>query len=297
MAHEFTSVFSFLLPEFYPPGLIGDSGFVSPEAALLDTPKIIGMLNGAISLVNFGLTSCNGGYGPALSWGFNEGLYNTSSGIISFIITTENQFDTCFETFEGPSLVGGFDSRCVGRDNGAFTSTAKTDYRATTNHALKVAASWTGEVFTRLISLNETIGPYVIKFRYFSPITNGGGCIGLYDWNNLGNITSAGNWLTCQYQIPTNLGSFRIGLHKAGGATVVTYFDDVQVTFGNGTTCTGVSLPPWTPPGREGYSASVINTLATLMTAGVYQPLTRRRFALHLLTQAVPTTACESLSS
>jgi len=43
MSHEFTSVFSFLLPDFKPSGLIGDRGFVSPEAALLDTPKIIGM--------------------------------------------------------------------------------------------------------------------------------------------------------------------------------------------------------------------------------------------------------------
>jgi len=281
MAHEFTSVFSFLLPEFKPSGLIGDRGFVSPEAALLDTPKIIGLLNGAFSLINYGLSTCNGGLGPSLSGSCYEGLYNSASGLIGFNTTPENPYDKFYETFEGPSLVGGFDSRWVGRNNGAFTSVAVTDPRASSNYAVKLAVLWTGEIYSRVISLNQTISSYVVKFRYYSPGTSrGGGCIGLYDvnfgsqklfycdWNNLGNTTSAGSWLTCQYQIPPSLSSFRIGLHDAGGSAGDAYFDDIQVVPGNGTSCTGISLQSWTPPGRVGYSTAVVNTLASLMTAG-----------------------------
>jgi len=196
-------------------------------------------------------------------------------------MTTENPSDNFFETFEGPSLVGGFDSRWVGRNNGAFTSVAVTDPRSSANHAVKVAVSWTGDIFSRVISPNQTSAPYVIKFRYYSPgSTRGGGCIGLYDtnfgsqklfycdWTNLGNVTSAGTWLTCQYQIPASTTSFRIGLFDAGGSTGDAYFDDVQVVPGNGTSCTGVSLQSWAPPGRVGYSTTVVDTLASLMTAG-----------------------------
>lgn len=52
MAHNFQSVFSFFLPEFKPYGLVGETLLVSPEATILDTPNIIGILNGAISLIN-----------------------------------------------------------------------------------------------------------------------------------------------------------------------------------------------------------------------------------------------------
>ena len=44
MAHEFPSVFSFFLPEFQPYGRVGDASLVSPEATLLDMPKIVGLL-------------------------------------------------------------------------------------------------------------------------------------------------------------------------------------------------------------------------------------------------------------
>jgi len=282
MAHEFPSVFSFLLPEFKPSGLIGERGFVSPEAALLDMPKVIGMLNGAFSIINYGLSACYGGFGPALSWSCYEGLYNTASGVLGFNVTAENPYNNFFETFEGPSLVGGFDSRWVGRSNSTFTSVSVTDLKASANHVLKLAASSWGEIFSRVISPNQTIGSYVVKFRYFSPGTTsrGGGCIGLYDvnfgsqklfycdWTNLGNITSAGNWLTCQYQIPASISSFRIGLYDVGGSAGDASFDDIQVVPGNGTSCAGVSLQLWTPPGRVGYSTAVVDTLATLMTAG-----------------------------
>ena len=41
-AHEFTTVFSFFLPEFQPYGRVGDSMLVAPEATLLDMPKMVG---------------------------------------------------------------------------------------------------------------------------------------------------------------------------------------------------------------------------------------------------------------
>jgi len=281
MAYEFPSVFSFLLPEFKPSGVIGDRGLVSPEAALLDMPKIIGILNGAFSLINYGLSACRGGFGPSLSSSCYEGLYNTASGMMLFNMTADNPASNFFETFEGPSLVGGFDSRWVGRSNGEFLSKAAPDPRTSTNYVLKVALSSYGEVFSRVISLNQTLGNFVVKFRYFSPGTNrGGGCIGLYDtnfgsqklfycdWSFLGNTTSAGNWLTCQYQIPATSLNFRIGLFDAGGSSGDAYFDDIQVVPGNGSSCTGINLQAWTPPGRVGYSTAVVDTLASLMTAG-----------------------------
>jgi len=293
MAHEFTSVFSFLLPEFKPSGLIGDRGFLSPEAALLDTPKIIGFLNGAFSIINYGLSSCNGGFGPSLNTGCYNGIYTAAAGAIRFNITLENPYDDFYETFEGPSLIGGFDSRWIGRNNGTFASVAVTDPLASMNHVVKVGSSSTGDIFSRVISPNQTIGSYVVKFRYYSPgPSRGGGCIGLYDtnfgsqklfycdWTNLGNTTSAGNWLTCQYQIPSSPASFRIGLFDAGGSIGDAYFDDIQVVPGTGTSCSGVSLQLWMPPGRAGYSTAVIDTLASLMTAGRLSAAHRERIRI-----------------
>ena len=55
--HDMPSVFSFFLPEYSPPGEI----LVSPEAMLL--PHAIGTINGMISMIKFGLSSCYGGFG------------------------------------------------------------------------------------------------------------------------------------------------------------------------------------------------------------------------------------------
>ena len=42
---------------------MGDAGLVSPESQLLDMPKIFGLLNDIVSLVDFGLNSCSSGFG------------------------------------------------------------------------------------------------------------------------------------------------------------------------------------------------------------------------------------------
>ena len=63
MNFEFESVFIFFLPEFKPSGRIGDATLVSPEGTMLDMPRIMGLLNDINSFVQFGLSSCNGGFG------------------------------------------------------------------------------------------------------------------------------------------------------------------------------------------------------------------------------------------
>jgi len=59
--HDMPSVFSFFLPEYSPPGEISASSLVSPEAMLL--PHAIGTINGMVSMIKFGLSSCYGGFG------------------------------------------------------------------------------------------------------------------------------------------------------------------------------------------------------------------------------------------
>jgi uncharacterized protein (DUF1501 family) len=63
-SHRFPSVFSFFLPDFQPSNSrIGDALLVSPESVQISVPKIIGILNGMISLITLGLTSSNDGFG------------------------------------------------------------------------------------------------------------------------------------------------------------------------------------------------------------------------------------------
>lgn len=61
MAHMAPDIFSFFLPEYSSPGRVSDGLMVSPESMLLH--QSVSMLNGMISLVKFGLSSCNGGFG------------------------------------------------------------------------------------------------------------------------------------------------------------------------------------------------------------------------------------------
>jgi uncharacterized protein (DUF1501 family)/uncharacterized protein (DUF1800 family) len=63
------SVFNFYSPFYQPDGIIIDSGLYSPQAELLTPPLMIGFLNGAYSLIDHGLTSCDYGFG---TWEHNE---------------------------------------------------------------------------------------------------------------------------------------------------------------------------------------------------------------------------------
>ena len=57
------TVFNFFLPEYQPPGPVSAVGLVSPEAQLATTPMIVSFLNGMVTLVRDGLSSCRSGFG------------------------------------------------------------------------------------------------------------------------------------------------------------------------------------------------------------------------------------------
>ena len=66
--HSAPGVFSFFLPEYSSPGHIKSASLTAPEAQLLSGPKIIGLLNGIISMVDLGLTECFGGFAQRNLW-------------------------------------------------------------------------------------------------------------------------------------------------------------------------------------------------------------------------------------
>ncbi len=82
------TVFGFYLPEYRPDGIIGDAGIVSPQTQLATTPNLVGFLNGVTSLVDNGLTSCDGGLGLPQNWGSRtcvaSGPHPTADGILAY---------------------------------------------------------------------------------------------------------------------------------------------------------------------------------------------------------------------
>jgi len=84
-SHQFSSVFSFFLPNFQPPNSrIGDATLLSPESITLSIPKIIGILNGMISLISNGLTSVSGGFGWEGETISPTGYLSLNSGLTTF---------------------------------------------------------------------------------------------------------------------------------------------------------------------------------------------------------------------
>lgn len=57
------SVFGYYLPEYASPGAVADARVKAPELQLGQTPFIIRYLNGMVSLIDSGLSSCNDGFG------------------------------------------------------------------------------------------------------------------------------------------------------------------------------------------------------------------------------------------
>lgn len=277
MAHEFVSVFSFFLPEFKPYGRVGDATLVSPEATLLDMPKMIGLLNGLTSLVKYGLSSCEGGWGIQCQ----ERFYTQSSaGILEYNKAPKMEFAA--ETFEGPSLLGGLDNEWVGRDFYAHNGVATIDPLDQQNHVLHFPnRDWHGDFFSPIINNTDPNGDnYVVKFRYLSTENLAGGCIGYVDGtrtylNTHTNVMcdgyqmqSNGIWISCQFAIPPGLESFRIVVSDQRDPGGNAYFDDIQVAIGTETTCEGVNVPKPNPNGQLGYATTVVDKLATLLTAG-----------------------------
>ena len=282
MAHEFQSVFSFFLPEFQPYGRVGDAMLVSPEATLLSMPKIIGLMNGLTSLVKFGLSDCEGG------WGYQscrERKYITSPlGSLNFNKTSIEEKEFSVETFEGPSLLGGLDNTWVGRYFDSHSGRSTNDPLENDNHVIHfLETSWNGDFFSLPVSNRDVNGnPRAVKFKYLGLTTSSGGCIGYVDadrdylntqtWvlcdDSNGGMSSNGNWTSCQFSVPSEVKSFRIvvGDRRSPGGDA--YFDDIQITSGGETTCSGIDVPREDPPGQSGYSITVVDKLSTLLTAG-----------------------------
>jgi hypothetical protein len=86
--HEIPNVFSFFLPDFAPPGRVAEAGLTAPEAQLLDSPKIIGFLNGLFSLVDIGMSNCYGGFGDRVTW-WCPGKWNNKVILYCFFIRLE----------------------------------------------------------------------------------------------------------------------------------------------------------------------------------------------------------------
>ncbi len=282
MPHEFETVFSFFLPEFKPYGRVGDTALVSPEAMLLDIPNIIGIVNAMTSMIKFGLSACDRGLAGS---NCGERRYlSSANGILEFNKThTGPEGEFSFETFEGPSLKGGLDNRWVGKffdtNNGKTTS----DPLDSSNNVLHFPITSSESLFFSepIMNLNSNGNSVVVKFRYLAFRTDRGGCIGYQNgtsefpntqtWAFCDNgviMQSTGDWISCQFVIPPELSSFRIAVGDVLSPAGDAYFDDIQVSSGNSTTCTGIDVPKNTPPGKEGYSNAVVDLLSTLLTAG-----------------------------
>jgi hypothetical protein len=115
MAHNFRTVFSFFLPEYVPDGRAGEASLKAPEMMLSDMPKTgkllfdllvssrlvqdmqnltgstlvsyfdkkVGLLNGVFSLVKYGLSRCNGGFGTE-NTNCNEGDFSRAAARLSY---------------------------------------------------------------------------------------------------------------------------------------------------------------------------------------------------------------------
>ena len=283
--HSFGTVFSFFLPEFKPYGRVGDASLVSPEATLLDMPKIIGLLNGFQSLVNYGLSSCNGGFGWSSC---RERMYAQSPyGFLQFgKIDESSQFQ--YDTFEGPSLSGGFDTQWVGRQYNSHRQFGEVvqDPLNSNNHVFHPKYDRRYSRFYSAPALKSS--NTVVKFQYHSTQQQAGGCIGYIDTATDNNrltsqtwiycdaragyaenimIPSTNSYISCQFEIPNTVNQFRIivGDRIEDGDA---YFDNISISQGSGTTCTGVSVGNLTPTGQTGHSSRVVDELATLLTAG-----------------------------
>ena len=211
-----------------------------------------------------------------------ENIYSSSRlGALEFNRTSE-VIPFSFETFEGPSLVGGLDNIWVGREFGHHNGKTTVDPFSHENHVLHFPAySSNGDFFSQLIQNSDSNGnSYVVKFKYLRTGSSSGGCIGFHNGivTTLTTSTwvlcdgdvmkSRGNWISCQFKVPEHVESFRIvvgDIKMPGGNS---YFDDIQLASGTETSCTGVDVPKIEPPGQVGYSNKVVDRLATLLTAG-----------------------------
>ncbi len=272
--HQFDTVFSFFLPEHEPYGPVGDASLVSPEGTILDMPRIIGILNGLFSLARYGLTYGESGFGMFRD---GRGLYLPSQfGMLEYG-RTPNDAGFSFETFEGPSLVGGFDNIWSGWSYGSYIGEAVEDPLDPSNHVYRAENSNRPGFFSQPVTLPQNT---VVKFQFLASEEDSGAVIGYSNdeldeetWifsdssrYNLPNLMVSNNeWISCQFEVPDD--QFRIVLAKRRDIGE-SYFDNIQIGQGSGTFCGAVDIEDKAPPGEEGYSGAVVDELATLLTSG-----------------------------
>ncbi len=274
--HQFDTVFSFFLPEFEPYGPVGDASLVSPEATILDMPRIIGMLNGLFSLARYGLSYRERGFGFHRS----GDLYLPSQyGILEYG-RTSHQAEFSFETFEGPSLVGGFDNIWSGRHYGSYIGGSTADPKDPANHVYRTAYADRPGFYSQPVTLLQNT---VVKFQFLASQVNTGATIGYsndelddgtwifsdYSNHNAPNLMISNNeWISCQFEVPVEQFRIVLGKRRSYGES---YFDNIQIGQGSGTFCdydSPVNIEDKTPPGQDGYSGAVVDELATLLTSG-----------------------------
>ena len=68
MVYQAPDVYSYFDPEFRPNGDIANAGLVSPEAQVLSNFNIVGLMDGFLAMVKYGLDRCFDGFGESSIW-------------------------------------------------------------------------------------------------------------------------------------------------------------------------------------------------------------------------------------
>ena len=84
MVYEAPSVFNFFAPIFSPPGAFSQTGLLAPEAQVLSTITVVGIVNGLHSLVKRGLNNCWEGPGFGSFGGCDYAV-----GYLNFVPTSD----------------------------------------------------------------------------------------------------------------------------------------------------------------------------------------------------------------
>jgi len=85
MAYNFASVFSFFRSDFSPAGPVSQASLVAPEGQRYLAPYVIGLMNGLLSMVRFGLSDCDQGFGAGGAGSCRDGGYEAGQGNLTFI--------------------------------------------------------------------------------------------------------------------------------------------------------------------------------------------------------------------
>ena len=81
MVYNAPSIFSFFNPYFQPSdSRITEAGLVAPEAEVLSDFNILGLMNGFLAMIKYGLDRCFGGFGETLDWAGGKSCENRVAG-------------------------------------------------------------------------------------------------------------------------------------------------------------------------------------------------------------------------